>query len=203
MSSRFRTALPVLTLFGVVLAASASETAQRYVGPGSQTQGQTASRGTTPPPQGQTVAPATAKPGAPAAARGQQPRSAELFLTRSDTPWWKDAAIQKEVVLQPRQVRDITWIVETRTHQIAAYYDEYLKQLADLDRMTVERLVDDAVYAVQVNRVESLRSKLNETRTVMLYQIYRKLSAEQYKKLGEIRDRNRTGRGGAPAPRTW
>jgi hypothetical protein len=57
---------------------------------------------------------------------------------------------------------------------------------------------------MQVIRVESLRSKLNEARTVMLYRINKQLDPTQIQKQKEIRDRRWAGRGrGAPPPRSW
>ena len=50
-------------------------------------------------------------------------------------------------------------------------------------RLTRERLVDESTYSLQVARVEALRRRLNESRTVMLYRIYQELTPEQYKKL--------------------
>jgi hypothetical protein len=58
--------------------------------------------------------------------------------------------------------------------------------------MTRARVVDVDTYSVQVMRVESARSKLSESRTVMLYRLARELTPEQYRKLLEIRDRRRT-----------
>ena len=82
--------------------------------------------------------------------------------------------------------------------------DEYQKERDDLDRMTSERLADDSTYGLKVWRVESMRAKLNESRIVLLYRIYKQLSPEQYKKLNEVLDRARTnlmGRGRSEGPR--
>jgi len=105
--------------------------------------------------------------------------------------------------LTDAQVRVITQIYERRVREVTPFYEEFVKQLAELDRMTQERVVDEATYAVQVSRAEALRSKLNETRAVMLYTIYKRLDPAQYQKLREIRDRRRIGRGSAPNPRPW
>jgi Spy/CpxP family protein refolding chaperone len=138
----------------------------------------------TPPPQG----------GTQGQGAGQRPP------TRQEAPlgweWWKDDAVKKELGLTDRQVAQITRIYEDRSRQVKPYSDEYQKQIEELDRMTRERTVDTPTYALQVSRVEALRSKLNETRLVMFYSFYRLLSPEQNKKLQDIRDRRRSGRGG-------
>ena len=72
-----------------------------------------------------------------------------------------------------------------------------------LEKMTAERTVDEATYAAQVGKTQYLLSKLNETRTVMLYTIYLVLDPKQYEQLRVIRDRRFGRGGGAPTPRTW
>lgn len=156
----------------------------------------------TPPPQtgrGQVVGAANPAPTQP----GQRPQpTAEQML--SGWLWWKDEAVKKEMKLTDRQVQSINRVFEARVRYITPFNDELQKQLAELDRMAKERKVDEAIYAVQVSRAEALRSKLNETRYVMLYAISKQLSDEQVLQLKDIRDRHRAGRGGGgPIPRTW
>lgn len=110
--------------------------------------------------------------------------------------WWKDDGIKKELGLTDQQVRQISRIYDDRSRQVKPFSDDYVAQLERLEQMTRAREVDTATYALQVGRVESLRSKLNETRLVMLYSFYRMLTPDQNKKLQEIRDRRRSGRGG-------
>jgi Spy/CpxP family protein refolding chaperone len=135
--------------------------------------------------------------------QGQRPpASAEQFLQRGD--WWKDEGIRKELNLTPRQVNRINAIFEGRVREATPFFDEFQKQLAELERLTKERTVAVATYTVQVNRAEALRSKLNETRYVMLYRILRELDPTQHQKLRELLDRRRNSRGGGPpAPRSW
>jgi len=166
-----------------------------------QTQQSTGGRGTapvqSPKPASQTQA------GQPQTGPRPTP-SPEQFL---DQGWWNDDAIKKELKLTDMQVRQITQIFDRRVREVTPTYDEYRKQRAELDRMTAERTVDEATYAVQVGRTQYLLSKLNETRAVMLYTIYRRLDPKQYEQLRVIRDR-RFGRGGGsptgrPTARPW
>lgn len=147
----------------------------------------------------QTAPPAQGSSQTPPGQSGQRAPSPERFLSST---WWKDDNIRKELNLTERQVQRINGIFESRVRQITPFHNDYLKQLAELDRMTIERVVDEASYTIQVGRVEALRSKLSETRTVMLYRFYRELDPTQYQKLREIWNRRR-GRGGPPTPRTW
>jgi Spy/CpxP family protein refolding chaperone len=92
---------------------------------------------------------------------------------------------------------DIDSFYQRRQREVAPFVAEFLKQSEVLNQMTNERKVDESTYAVQVSHVEALRSRLRESRIVMLYHIYMKLTPEQYKKLADVRDRHyQRGRGG-------
>jgi hypothetical protein len=175
----------------------------RELGSGAQTQGSAGGRGAssqTPPANQGKVQTPTTTPQAGQTGPRQQP-SAEQFL---GWDWWTDEAVQKEMKLTPAQVRSITQVFNRNVQNVKPLYEEYLKQLSETDRMSRERTADVSIFEMQVIRVESLRSKLNETRTVMLYRIYKMLDPSQYEKLREIRDRRWAGRGrGAPPPRSW
>jgi len=171
--------------------------------PQTGTQAQSAGRGavqTAPPPQGRGQAVQT--PPAPANPQAQGPRqppTAEQYLGRFQ--WWNDAAIKKEVKLTDLQVKSISSVFDNRVRSITPWLDAYNKEFAELDKMTRERTVDVTTFEIQANKVESLRSRLNETRTVMLYRIYRMLDPAQYQSLQDIWSRGGRGRGGAPGPR--
>jgi Spy/CpxP family protein refolding chaperone len=190
---RMRFLVPCLIV--VVLLMAVPGSAQRYGGAGRRSV-QAGAAIQTAPPHGQAGQQTTRSPDP----RGQQP-SAERFL-QAGWDWWTDDAVKKELNLTPRQTFRITGIVNGRVKQLTPYHLEFVKQEAELNRLARERLVDDATFAFQVSRVESLRSKLNESRTVMLYQILRQLDPAQHQKLKEIQDRRRGGRGGgASQPR--
>lgn len=145
------------------------------------------------------VAPAIQQTPAPAAAnppkQGAERQSNELRLSWE---WWKDAEVRKQLQLTDQQVRDISRIYDDRVRQTRPTYEALQKQLAELNKMSRERVVDVSTYSVQVTSVEGLRSEVNKTRSVLLYAISRRLSPEQHQKLGEIWDRRRSGRGNAP-----
>jgi Spy/CpxP family protein refolding chaperone len=143
------------------------------------------SRSQNPPPQGQSSPRPTP--------------NAEQFL---GWEWWKDENVKKEMKLTDAQVRSISQTYDRRVREFTPFRTELEKQREALNRMTLERAVDEATYAVQVSQVQNLQSKLNETRAVMLYTFYRRLDPEQYNKLREIVNR-RMRRGGGPGPRSW
>ncbi|HEX5070737.1 MAG TPA: hypothetical protein VFV78_11040 [Vicinamibacterales bacterium] len=154
-----------------------------------------------PPPQGRGQTPPASGAGASGQQGQRQPPTAEQILGGGRTQWWKDDAIKKEMKLTDMQARQISVIFDNRLKEITPWVEEYNRQFAELDKMSRERTVDTNVFAIQVGKVEALRSRLNETRTVMLYRINRVLDPAQYKTLQEIRDRGGRGRGGAPGPR--
>jgi len=198
---RFSPVVPVLSLLGLVLMAQTVGSEQRFGG-SSPVQVQSAGRGATqtPVPVSGQKPPSTSPQG-----QGQRPPlTTEQVL--AGWIWWKDEAVQKEMRLTSRQVSNINQIFERRVRAVTPFHEDFKKQLVELDRMTNERTVDVATFSVQVSRAEDLRSKLNETRTVMLYEISRQLSPEQVAKLKELReqrDRRRMGRGNGSQPKTW
>ena len=177
---------------------------QRFGGSGPVQQVQGSGRGATqtpvPTPAQKPTSTAPQGPG-----QGQRPPlTTEQVL--AGWIWWKDEAVQKELKLTSRQVSNINQIFERRVREVTPFHEDLKKQLVELDRMTNERTVDVATFSVQVSRAEALRSKLNETRTVMLYTISKQLLPEQVEKLKELReqrDRRRMGRGTGSLPRSW
>lgn len=173
---------------GVSLSANAARRAEPQAG------GQGANAAAT---QGRGGSPAS-PPGVGAPGQGGRPGFSAGWK------WWNDEAVKKEIGLTDDKAKKIDEFVQDRERQLKPLADEYQKERDDLDRMTSERLADDSTYGLKVWRVESMRAKLNESRIVLLYRIYKQLSPEQYKKLNEVLDRARTnlmGRGRSEGPR--
>ncbi len=111
--------------------------------------------------------------------------------------WWKDDEVKRDLGLSDKVAGEIDSYYQLRLRQMMPFADGFNHELDTLNQMSTERKVDDATYAVQVAKVEALSSKLRESRTVMLYHIYRKLTPEQVTKLEAARDRHyQRGRGG-------
>jgi len=171
----------VIGIVTVVVTVSAIASAQRFGGSGQSGQrvGQQA-----PPSQG-------AQPGP---GRGTSQNSPpDQFVSWE---WWKDDAARKEMHLTDMQVRRISGLYESRVRQLKPVWEELERERAKLNTMSQERTVEVAVYAIQVTHVEALRSDLNKTRTIMLYEMHKVLTAEQNTKLGEILERRRKARAG-------
>ena len=132
LNPHFRQLVPAVSLVTTLLMAPALGFTQRFAGGLDQKQGSGGSVQTAPPAQG------SGQP--PPGQSGQRTPSAERFLSAA---WWKDDNIRKELNLTERQVQRINGIFESRVRQITPFYNDYLKQFAELDRMTIERVVDE------------------------------------------------------------
>ena len=75
------------------------------------------------------------------------------------------------------------------------WVDQLQKEQDRLNRMTQERLADVPTFTLQVSKLEALRSRLQESRTVMLYRIFLELQPDQFKKFQDIMDRRRRSDG--------
>jgi Spy/CpxP family protein refolding chaperone len=111
--------------------------------------------------------------------------------------WWKD----KELGLEPLKSARLDRYYNDRQRALQPVMQDWMAQLETLNKMTAERTVDTETYSLQVLRVESLRSKLNESRAVMIYRMYKELSPEQYQKLRQLFEQRRGGRGAGSSPR--
>ena len=98
------------------------------------------------------------------------------------------------------QVRKIREIFEKREAEVKPVWDQLNREGDRLDKMTRERLADEATYAVQVSKVHHLFADVRKSRTMMLYRMYRELQPEQYKKLQEIMERRRSTDGRSSGP---
>ncbi|HUL72318.1 MAG TPA: hypothetical protein VLT86_04410 [Vicinamibacterales bacterium] len=115
---------------------------------------------------------------------------------RGEWEWWKDDDVKRQLGLTDKVAADIDNVFQRRQREVMPYVDAWNHERDVLDKMTRERTVDEPTYSLQVSRVVALQSKLNETRAVMLYHVYLKLTPEQYQKLNEARDRHfQRGRG--------
>lgn len=112
--------------------------------------------------------------------RGSSPSSWE---------WWNDADVQKELGLTPEKIERINSYYSRRNTELRPMVHEFFRQSAELEKMTRDRIADEGTYAMQVLRVESVRARLSESRTLMLYRISRELTPEQNQKLQTILDR--------------
>lgn len=153
----------------------------------------------TPPAQTATPTPVTGRgtpPGPPDRRGGPGRGGPEGSNPLLQWEWWKDEEVKRDLGLSDKIAGDIDAFYQLRLRQMMPFADSLTHELEVLNQMTEERKVDDWTYAVQVAKVEALRSNLRESRTVMLYHMYRKLTPEQNTKLDAAQKRHfQRGRG--------
>lgn len=109
--------------------------------------------------------------------------------------WWRDAALQKELALSARQVGKIDKIWDTNMQSIRVLWKEMEAVEAEFNRLIKENTAEERVIALQIDRVEALRSQINKSRHLMIYRIHQVLTPDQYRKLTEHLERRRKDRG--------
>lgn len=122
-------------------------------------------------------------------ARGQQNQRRGPYL------WWKDPAVMKEIGMSAHLSKKIDELFTRRLPLANAQWTEFKKHEDELNRLIAERKVGADVISVQLDRVEAQRTMLNKSRTMMMYEMYQLLSADQYAKLVAYNERRRNGRG--------
>lgn len=127
--------------------------------------------------------------------RGDSARGQNQNARRGPWLWWKDAAVMKEIGMSEALSKKIDNLFHKRLPQANAQWTEFKKHEDELNRLIAERKVGADVISVQLDRVEAQRTMLNKSRTMMMYEMYQLLSAEQYAKLVAFNERRRNGRG--------
>jgi len=131
-------------------------------------------------------------PAEASAAAAASPEKNEKQARR--TKWWKDDAIKKELGLSITQADKIDHIWESTVPSIRAAHNEMEGLEAELSRLIREHTADEKVVALQIDRVEALRSQINKARSLMLFRMHRVLNATQHKALTKIMDERRKAR---------
>ena len=109
--------------------------------------------------------------------------------------WWRDGATVQELGLSRTQTDKIEAIWKTDAPPLRLLHDELEKLEREFNRLMKENTNEERVIALQIDRVEAVRSQVNRSRTVMLYRMYQVLTPAQYQKLTEIRNRHRKDAG--------
>ena len=143
---------------------------------------------------------------APVAASQEQPKtqppsqgdSADRRDGRGDQDrryWWRDDSLQKELGLSKRQVGKIEEIWDTNMQPIRVLWKEMRTVEDEFNRLIKENTAEERVIALQIDRVEALRSQINKARHLMIYRMHQVLTPDQYRKLTEHLERRRKDRG--------
>ena len=141
----------------------------------------------------------------PVAARGSQTPQAETKTNpqQGQTPsqdgdrrfWWKDAETVRELGLSKRQSEKIERIWQSNAPSIRTLHGELEGLEAEFNRLMKENTAEERVIALQIDRVEAVRSQINKSRTLMLYRMHQALTPTQYQKLSALLEKRRKDRG--------
>jgi Spy/CpxP family protein refolding chaperone len=108
-------------------------------------------------------------------------------VSTQEWDWWNDPT-RKQIGLSDEKGKKLQGIFERRAAEIQPWVDKLNRERDRLYRLTDQRVADETTYAMQVANVEFLWAKIRESRTIMLYRMFRELTPEQYRKLQEISD---------------
>jgi Spy/CpxP family protein refolding chaperone len=97
--------------------------------------------------------------------------------------WWVDEQSRAELGITSQQSAEIEQIFSATLPKLRGGRHELEQLEATLAQTIKDSVADPAVVRQQVEKVENLRAELNKTRTLMLYQMHRVLTAEQRQKL--------------------
>lgn len=97
--------------------------------------------------------------------------------------WWQNSDFQRELALTPDQISRLDKVFEDARPTYRAQKRAFDKLEDELSSMVAEARVEEAEFAAFVDRVESARSALSKSRTLMLFRMRRILSHEQHVKL--------------------
>ena len=109
--------------------------------------------------------------------------------------WWKHPETVKELGLSKRQSDKIEQIWQSRASGIRELEKQLDVVRAEFDRLMKENTAEESVIALQIDRVEALRSQINKSRHLMLYRMHQVLTPAQYQKLSDMLERRRKERG--------
>ena len=107
---------------------------------------------------------------------------------RGPYKWWVNDDSRAELGITDEQSAAIEQLWQTSLPSLRSGR----KQLDELEVVLSQMIrdaADESLVAAQIDRVESTRSAMNKTRTLMLYRMNRVLSADQRAKLKAMHDR--------------
>ena len=102
-------------------------------------------------------------------------------------PWWKDAQFQHDLNLSTEQSGRIEAIFQSSISNLRHQKEELDQQEADLSRLIAAN-ADELVVTQQVDRVETIRARMNKTRTLMLLHERQVLTPDQRVRLNKLHE---------------
>lgn len=101
--------------------------------------------------------------------------------------WWKNSELLRKVGVSDEQVQKIEKIFQDHRLQLIDLHAALEKQEALLEPMVGAEQPDEAQVIAQIDKVAQARASLEKSNAQMLLAVRRVLTAEQWKKLRELR----------------
>jgi Spy/CpxP family protein refolding chaperone len=108
---------------------------------------------------------------------------------RAAQKWWQSEEGRAEFAITDQQSKDIEAVFQSLLPQLRVNKTDLDKQEKVLSQLLTEANSNEALIVQAIDRVEAARSALSRTRTLMLYRMYRLLSAEQRAKVQAYHER--------------
>lgn len=108
---------------------------------------------------------------------------------RAAAKWWQSDEGRAEFKISDQQSKDIEAVFQSLLPQLRVNKADLDKQEKVLSQLLNEANSNEALIVQAIDRVEAARSALSRTRTLMLYRMYRLLSAEQRAKVQAYHER--------------
>ncbi len=128
------------------------------------------------------------------------PSQQEQDARRRAQKWWMSDEGRVEFGITEQQSKDLEGVFQSLLPRLRANKSELDRQEKVLSQLLNEANSDETLVVQAIDRVENARGALSRTRTLMLYRMYRLLSAEQRAKVQAYHERksqesdNRTAR---------
>ena len=104
--------------------------------------------------------------------------------------WWHSAELRAELSLTEEQSTALQKIFQRALPDLRMLTQEFSQEKDELSTLIDAMEADEWEVTLQINKVETARSALSKTRTLMLYRMHRELSAAQRDALRDWSDRN-------------
>ena len=106
--------------------------------------------------------------------------------------WWQSDEVQGEVGLTEEQQADLEAIFQAIRPKLRELMQRLEREEDGLTRIMHAMQAEEWEVGLQIDKVEAARSALSKTRTLMLYRMHRKLTAEQLDALHAMWERRRS-----------
>ena len=108
--------------------------------------------------------------------------------------WWASEETKQELKLTDPQTDQLENIFQSLRPKLKELVQVLKQEEEQLAAIMHTMLAEEWEVTLQIDKVESARSALSKTRTLMLYRMHKRLSPEQLDGLHSLWERRRSGR---------